>query len=69
MNCLVQEMVGAFSAQSRTKLHRCQVRGLNELQQGFKGELTMSEHMEQLAEAEIRRIRKRSGSYLEGVLC
>ncbi|CAE7514107.1 ODA4 [Symbiodinium pilosum] len=35
MNCLVQEMV----------------RGLNELQQGFKGELTMSEHMEQLAEA------------------
>ncbi|CAE7559140.1 unnamed protein product, partial [Symbiodinium sp. CCMP2456] len=35
MNCLVQEMV----------------RGLNELQLGFKGELTMSEHMEQLAEA------------------
>eukprot|EP00913_Durusdinium_trenchii_P032904 g30803.t1 len=35
MNCLVREMV----------------RGLNELQQGFKGELTMSEHMEQLADA------------------
>ena len=31
-----------------------QVRGLNELQQGFKGELTMSEHMEQLAEARRR---------------
>jgi len=35
MNTLVQEMV----------------RGLNELQLGFKGELTMSEHMEHLAEA------------------
>lgn len=35
MNCLVHEMV----------------RGLNELQQGFKGELTMSEHMEHLADA------------------
>ena len=62
MNCLVREMVpGRF--EKRIEFKNCyfvfnvnhvthlEVRGLNELQQGFKGELTMSEHMEQLADA------------------